>query len=64
MLQLGDGAVYAGKAAIAAYWRALFSARPDLQIEVEEVAGFGNRCVLRWRAAWTSASSAQRWPDW
>ena len=47
-----DGTVCSGKAAIAQYWQDFFRESPDAHIEIEEIFGFGERCVVRWRYSW------------
>lgn len=47
-----DGTVYSGKAAVTQFWQEFFRASPQAHIDVEEIFGFGNRCVLRWRYNW------------
>ncbi|MCR4406436.1 MAG: nuclear transport factor 2 family protein [Anaerolineae bacterium] len=47
-----DGAVYAGKEAIAQFWQDFFHGSPQAHIEIEEIFGFGIRCVMRWRYEW------------
>ena len=44
-----DGAIYSGKEAIQQYWQTVFATEPSLQLEVEDVFGYGFRSVLRWR---------------
>ena len=45
-----DGSTYKGKEAIAHYWHTLFIRSPNVRIEIEDVFGLGNRCVMRWRS--------------
>jgi ketosteroid isomerase-like protein len=47
-----EGAVYTGKDAIARYYTGLFDKFPDVQIKVEDIFGFGKRCVMRWKLEW------------
>ena len=47
-----DGAVYKGKEAVARVWQDFFRASPHAHIEIEEIFGFGLRCVTRWRYDW------------
>ncbi|MGP8337665.1 MAG: nuclear transport factor 2 family protein [Methanosarcinaceae archaeon] len=42
-----DGAVYSGKEAIARYWEDFFRESPHAHIEIEEIFGFGKRCIMR-----------------
>ena len=51
-----DGAVVAGKAAVTQFWQDFFRASPHAHIEIEEILGFGNRCVMRWRYDWVDAA--------
>lgn len=51
-----NGAVYSGKEAVIRYWQDFFRASPQARIEVEDVIGFGMRCVARWRCDWTDAA--------
>ena len=50
-----DGAVYSGKESISHFWQDFFHGLSHVQIEVEEVFGFGERCVMRWRYIWVKA---------
>ena len=47
-----DGAVYAGKPAVTQFWQDFFRASPQAHIEIEEILGFGDRCIMRWRYDW------------
>ena len=47
-----DGAVYSGKDAVTRYWEAFFRQSPQARIEIEEIFGFGERCVMRWNYSW------------
>jgi predicted SnoaL-like aldol condensation-catalyzing enzyme len=48
--------VVAGKAAVTQFWQDFFRASPHAHIEIEEILGFGNRCVMRWRYDWVDAA--------
>lgn len=54
-----DGARYSGKEAVIRFWQAFFARWPDVRMDVEEVFGFGERAVLRWRYAWADPSGSQ-----
>lgn len=43
------GTVYSGKAAIQQYWQTVFEKEPSIQLDVEDVFGYGFRSVLRWQ---------------
>jgi len=47
-----DGTVYAGREAIARFWRDFFRESPEAHIQIEEIFGLGERCVMRWRYSW------------
>ncbi|MCB0176300.1 MAG: nuclear transport factor 2 family protein [Anaerolineae bacterium] len=47
-----DGTVYSGQAAVTQFWQEFFRASPQAHIDVEEIFGFGHRCVVRWRYNW------------
>jgi predicted SnoaL-like aldol condensation-catalyzing enzyme len=47
-----DGTVYTGKEAITHYLHDFFHQSPQARIEIEDVSGFGHRCVMRWRCEW------------
>lgn len=53
-----DGRRYAGRAAVAGYWQALFDAAPHATRAVEDVFGQGWHCVLYWRGEVLDASGA------
>ena len=50
-----DGAVYSGKEAITRFWQDFFHHSPHASIEVEEIFGFGERCIMRWRYHWADS---------
>lgn len=47
-----DGSVYVGQEAVTRFWQEFFSASPNAHIEIEEIFGFGNRCIMRWKYSW------------
>jgi ketosteroid isomerase-like protein len=47
-----DGTVYAGKDAVTQFWQGFFRESPQAQIEIEEIFGFGDRCIMRWKYHW------------
>ncbi|MCX8063212.1 MAG: nuclear transport factor 2 family protein [Anaerolineales bacterium] len=47
-----QGAVYHGKQAIAQYWQDFFALKKEPHLEIEEIFGLGNRCVVCWRLQW------------
>jgi len=51
-----DGAVYSGKEVVTQFWQDFFRASPHAHIEIEEIFGFGNRCIMRWKYGWVDAA--------
>lgn len=47
-----DGTVYKGKDAVAEFWEDFFRNSPQAHIEIEEIFGAGNRCIMRWKYEW------------
>jgi ketosteroid isomerase-like protein len=47
-----DGAVYSGKEAVTHYWQDFFHKSLHAHVEIEEIFGFGERCIMRWRYSW------------
>jgi len=54
-----DGTRYAGKEAVSRFWQEFFANSPQAHIEIEEIFGFGSRCVMRWRYSWVDASGKE-----
>jgi hypothetical protein len=44
-----DGQMFIGKENIKEYWKQYFLETPKIRKEIEEIMGFGIRCVLRWK---------------
>jgi predicted SnoaL-like aldol condensation-catalyzing enzyme len=51
-----DGAVYSGKEAVARFWQDFFRQSPHAQVKIEEIFGFGIRCIMRWRYDWVDGA--------
>ena len=47
-----DGAVYSGKEVVTQFWRDFFRESPHAYLEIEEIFGLGERCIMRWRYSW------------
>ena len=43
------GTRFTGKAAIAQYWQDFFSHSPKAHFKIEELFGYGCRCIMRWK---------------
>jgi uncharacterized protein (TIGR02246 family) len=51
-----DGTRYEGREAVAAFWREFFEQSPQAHIDVEDIVGAGERCVMLWRYEWWDAA--------
>jgi ketosteroid isomerase-like protein len=49
-----DGTAYKGREAVTQFWQGFFEESPQAHIDIEELVGFGKRCVMRWRYSWGS----------
>ena len=47
-----DGTVYSGKEAVTQFWVDFFRESPKAHIEIEEIFGMGQHCVMRWKYSW------------
>ncbi|HKY53249.1 MAG TPA: nuclear transport factor 2 family protein [Anaerolineales bacterium] len=54
-----DGTRYSGKEAVTQFWQDFFHESPQAHIEIEEVFGLGERCVMRWRYSWVDVEGKQ-----
>ena len=56
-----DGAVYSGKAAVTQFWQDFFRESNQAHIEIEEIFGLGNRCMMRWRYNWVDETGKKEY---
>jgi len=54
-----DGAIYSGKASVTQFWQDFFRQLPQAHIDIEEIFGLGQRCVMRWRYIWVDATGKE-----
>ena len=54
-----DGITYSGKEAVTKFWKDFFQGSPQAHIEIEEIFGLGNRCIMRWKYNWIDAEGKQ-----
>jgi len=47
-----DGTLYSGKEAVTQFWQDFFRQSPHAHIKIEEIFGFGIRCIMLWRYDW------------
>ena len=50
-----DGTVYSGKEEVTHFWQDFFRESPNAHIEIEEIFGLGERCIMRWKYSWVDA---------
>ena len=51
-----DGTTYSGKEAVTRFWQDFFRESPHAHIDIEEIFGAGNHCVMRWKYRWVDAA--------
>lgn len=51
-----DGTRYSGKAAVTQFWEHFFEQSPHAHIDIEEIFGLGQRCIMRWKYSWVDAA--------
>ena len=54
-----NGTVYRGKETVTKFWQNFFRESPKAHIEIEEIFGLGNHCIMRWRYEWVEELGAQ-----
>lgn len=47
-----DGTRYSGKDTVTKFWEGFFREAPNAHIDIEEIFGMGNRCVMIWKYTW------------
>jgi ketosteroid isomerase-like protein len=47
-----DGTRYEGREAVRAFWEDFFRSSRQAWLEIEEIFGLGQRCVMRWKYHW------------
>lgn len=50
-----DGACYAGQVAVRTFWEEFFQGSSQARVDIEEIFGLGERCVMRWTYRWTGS---------
>jgi ketosteroid isomerase-like protein len=54
-----DGTGYSGKESVTQFWRAFFIDSPHARIEIEDIFGMGERCIMRWKYHWQNADGGK-----
>ena len=49
-----DGTMYFDRKAITQFLKDYFNNFLDVNMEIEEIFGFGDRCIMRWKCKWTN----------
>jgi predicted SnoaL-like aldol condensation-catalyzing enzyme len=47
-----EGTVYSGKETVSQFWQDFFQQSPQAHIDIEEIFGLGERCIMLWRYSW------------
>ena len=47
-----DGSVYSGKEALTRYYQEFFRESPEAHVKIEDIYGFRDHCIMRWRYSW------------
>lgn len=55
-----DGTVCSGKEAVTSYWQAFFRASPNVKVEIEDILGIADRCIMRWNRNWLDEDGDER----
>jgi predicted SnoaL-like aldol condensation-catalyzing enzyme len=56
-----DGAAYSGKQAITQFLHDFFLKLPNAHSEIEDIFGFGYRCVMRWKYTWSDSGGKKEY---
>lgn len=51
-----NGTLYSGQEAVTSFWQDFFRESPNARIEIEEIFGMGNRCIMRWKYSWADSA--------
>jgi ketosteroid isomerase-like protein len=54
-----DGTAYSGKEAVTQFWKDFFDESPQAHIDIEDIFGMGNHCIIRWRYNWVDQDGNQ-----
>lgn len=53
-----NGTTYAGKESVTRFWESFFRESPQSHIEIEEIFGWDERCIMRWKYNWVESGGA------
>jgi ketosteroid isomerase-like protein len=54
-----DGTRYEGKEAVTKFWQDFFREAPQAHIDIEDIFGMGNHCIMRWKYNWVDGQGKQ-----
>ena len=55
-----DGSTFLGKEAVSQFWWDFFCESPRAHFDIEDIFGFGDRCIMRWRYGWVDEEEGNR----
>jgi len=58
-----EGSIFRGRKDISSHWADMFTRHPGLTIDIEDLSGFGDRCILRWKRVTSEGSPPLRGID-
>ena len=47
-----NGTRFSEKEAVTQFWQSFFDESPQARIEIEDIFGLGDRCIMRWKYYW------------
>jgi len=54
-----DGTRYRGKESITVFWEDFFRKSPRARIEIEDIFGLGERCIMCWNYSWVDLNGVK-----
>jgi ketosteroid isomerase-like protein len=58
-----DGSIFRGKNEILDHWTGVFEENHDIKVEIEDLSGLGDRCILCWKKCVNDESHTLRGVD-
>ena len=56
-----DGSKYSGREEITKFWQDYFQNTTQVHIDIEEILGFGMRCMMRWKCTLTDSEGKKQY---
>ena len=54
-----DGLSIHEKDALSQYWQETFASHSKIKLDIEEIFGFGERCIVRWKLNWVDTEEKE-----